>query len=100
MTESKTATRHRSNKKTAPKKASSALESPTASPTRPGGKLGLMVERLETAEGATPAELTVLTGWQAHTIRAALTRLRQRHFKICLETRNERKAYYLCDGEG
>ena len=100
MTESKTVTRRRNNKMTALKKATSVLEPPTVSPTRPGGKLGLMVERLETADGATLLELTELTGWQSHTMRAALTRLRQRGFLIRLEDRDGRRAYRLGAGEG
>ena len=68
--------------------------------SRPGGKLGKLVERLETAEGATLAELTGLTGWQSHTMRAALTRLRQGGFLIRLEDRDGRRAYRLGAGEG
>lgn len=100
MTLSKTANRRRTNNKAAEKKATAAPESHATSPKHPGGKLGQLVERLETPEGATLVELTALTGWQPHTVRAALTRLRQRGFKICLEARNDRKAYYLGEGEG
>jgi hypothetical protein len=87
MTETKTTTRRRT-KKTVDKEAA-------ASPSRPGGKLGKIVEHMDSAEGATLAELTALSGWQPHTVRAALTRLRQRGFKICLEERGDRKAYRL-----
>jgi hypothetical protein len=100
MTESKTTTRRRTHKKVAWKKANTVPDSRTPASSRPGGKLGKLVERLEIAEGATLAELTALTGWQPHTVRAALTRLRQRGFKICLEARNDRKAYYLGEEEG
>jgi hypothetical protein len=95
MTEMKTTTR-RSRKKTAETKA----DDQTATPARPAGKLGQLVERLETAEGATLAELSTLTDWQPHTVRAALTRLRQRGFKIALEARGDRKAYRLDGQEG
>jgi DNA-binding transcriptional regulator PaaX len=85
--------------RTKPTKAKTLLEA-VSQPTCTSGKLGQLVERLETAEGATLAELTELTGWQPHAVRAALTRLRQRHFKICLEARSGRKAYRLDAGEG
>ncbi len=68
-------------------------------PARPGGKLGLMIEQIETADGARLGELVDLTGWQKHTVRAALTRLRQRGFAIRLEDRGGRKAYRLGAGE-
>jgi hypothetical protein len=61
MTEMKTTTR-RSHKKTAETKT----DDQTATPARPNGKLGQLVERLETAEGATLAELSTLTDWQPY----------------------------------
>ncbi|MFL5333805.1 MAG: DUF3489 domain-containing protein [Geminicoccaceae bacterium] len=45
--------------------------------------------------GATLVELVSLTGWQPHTARAALTRLRQRGFKVHLREAEGRKAYHL-----
>lgn len=66
-----------------------------AAPKHPGGKLGQVVEQLETADGAMLSELVTLTGWQRHTIRGALSRLRRRGFAIRLEDRNGRKAYRL-----
>jgi DNA-binding transcriptional regulator PaaX len=45
--------------------------------------------------GATLVELVSLTGWQPHTARAALTRLRQRGFKVRLREDAGRKAYHL-----
>lgn len=69
-------------------------------PVRPDGKLGLLVEQVETADGAMLSELATLTGWQKHTVRAALTRLRQRGFPIRLEDRDGRKAYRLNPEEG
>jgi hypothetical protein len=95
MTEMKTTTRS-SRKKTAETKT----DDQTATPARPNGKLGQLVERLETADGATLAELSTLTNWRPHTVRAALTRLRQRGFKIRLEARGDRKAYRLDGREG
>ena len=45
--------------------------------------------------GATLVELVSMTGWQPHTARAALTRLRQRGFRVHLREAEGRKAYHL-----
>jgi hypothetical protein len=100
MTETKTTTRRRIKKKITAKTTTEAPDAQAGVPSRPGGKLGNIVERLETTEGATLTELTDLTGWQPHTVRAALTRLRQRGFSIGLEERGDRKAYRITAGEG
>ncbi len=44
---------------------------------KPGTKQAILIERLSRPSGATLVELTALLGWQPHTVRAALTRLRQ-----------------------
>ena len=67
---------------------------------RPGGKLGLIVDRLAAGAGATADELVVSTGWQKHTVLGALSRLRTRGFATRLETRGDRRAYWLEQGEG
>ncbi len=69
-------------------------------PARPGGKIGLIVDRLATGTGATADELAESTGWQKHTVLGALSRLRTRGFAARLETRGERRAYWLEHGEG
>lgn len=46
-----------------------------------GSKLALLAQRLKGA-GATISDLTTATGWQAHTIRSAITGLRKRGFQI------------------
>ena len=40
---------------------------------RPGGKLGLIVKRLEATAGATLDELVHATGWQPHSVRGAIS---------------------------
>ncbi len=49
---------------------------------RPGGKVGLILDRLEDKTGATLAELVDATGWQKHSVHGALSRLRTRGFAI------------------
>ncbi len=63
--------------------------------TRPGGKLGLILDRLEVQTGATVDELVDTTGWQKHSVHGALSRLRTRGFAIRLEAKGRRKAYRL-----
>lgn len=56
----------------------------TPEPARPGGKLGAVLKAIGRKRGATLAELAEATGWQPHTTRSALTRLRQRCFPAAL----------------
>jgi len=64
----------------------------------PTGKLGLIITAVAAEDGATLEELVALTGWQPHTTRAALTRLRQRGFPLRLNLQGSRKAYVLAAG--
>ena len=66
---------------------------------RPGGKLGLILDRLEDKTGATVDELVDATGWQKHSVRGALSRLRTRGFHIGLQATEGRKAYRLPPAE-
>jgi len=66
---------------------------PPAMANRPSGKNGQVLDAVAATGGATLGELVALTGWQPHTTRAALTRLRQRGFSVYLETDGGRKAY-------
>ena len=66
-----------------------------AAPLRPGGKLGLIIQRLERKTGATADELAEAVGWQKHSVLGALSRLRGRGFAIHLEAQGNRKAYRL-----
>ena len=74
--------------------AEGAASSPRGS-AAPGGKLGAVLKAIGRKRGATLAELTAATGWQPHTTRAALTRLRQRGFPAALTEEGGRKAYRL-----
>ncbi len=89
-TPKKTRPRTRAKKKSA---TTSARKPDTT--MRPGGKLGLILDRLENKKGATLAELVDATGWQKHSVHGALSRLRTRGFAIDLEAKAGRKAYRL-----
>ena len=75
--------------------AAETAAAPAVSRHSPGGKLGQVLEAVGAPGGATLAELVGLTGWQPHTTRAALTRLRQRGHDLHLDASGERKAYRL-----
>ncbi len=77
--------------------ATSARKSDTAK--RPGGKLGLILDRLERTAGATIGELVDATGWQKHSVHGALSRLRSGGFAVRLEATVDRKAYLLAPAE-
>lgn len=74
----------------------SAPEPARARPTpRPGGKLGVIIDRLAGKNGATADELVAATGWQRHSVLGALSRLRSRGFAMQLDIHADRKAYRL-----
>ncbi len=81
--------------------AAAAAPEPVQAPPhqRPGGKLGLMVERMSAKSGATADELVEATGWQRHSVLGALSRLKARGIAFQLDTHAGRKAYRL-DGTG
>ena len=54
------------------------IREPQRSQTKKAQVIGLLKRK----SGATIAQLNKKTGWQAHTIRAALTRLRQEGYQI------------------
>ncbi len=89
-TSNKTRPRTRAKKKSP---ATSARKSDAVK--RPGGKLGLILDRLERTAGATINELVDATGWQKHSVHGALSRLRSGDFAIRLEAKEGRKFYCL-----
>lgn len=82
-------------KQAAPAAVAKAPRPPVPSSDAPGGKLGTIIAAVSAEAGATLAELAVQTGWQPHTTRAALCRLRQRGFAVTFTERDGRKAYRL-----
>ncbi len=95
MTRAKSKTR-----KTSAAPAAAAPAPAVAEPDPPGGKLGLIIQRLGAKTGATADELARATGWQRHTVHGALSRLRTRGFAMRVETEGERRAYHLARAEG
>ena len=77
----------------AKKKSPAASAQKLATAKRPGGKLGLILDRLERTAGATIDELVDATGWQKHSVHGALSRLRSGGFAVRLESPAGRKAY-------
>jgi hypothetical protein len=61
----------------------------------PATKIGAVIALLECPEGATIAELTAATGWQAHTVRAALTGLRKKGRAIEKDKRGAETCYRI-----
>lgn len=66
---------------------------------KPGSKQALVQDLLSRDEGATIQELTAATGWLAHTMRAALTRLRQAGIVLSREDRDGTSVYRIRSGE-
>ncbi|HZJ11825.1 MAG TPA: DUF3489 domain-containing protein [Methyloceanibacter sp.] len=71
-----------------------------ADASRPGGKLGLIVDRLSTNTGVTANELVEVTGWQRHSVLGALSKLKSRGFAFHLDTHADRKAYRRTASKG
>lgn len=61
-------------------------------------KIASVVEMLRRQQGATIAELIEATGWQAHTVRAALTGLRKKGHDITRGSRNGMTTYLIETG--
>jgi len=73
--------------------AAPVVEKPAAA--TPKGKLGSLVAALGQEGGGDLAEMSKALGWQPHTTRAAITRLRQRGFDIVIEGERGARRYRL-----
>ena len=63
-------------------KTNTSAEPGAASAPRPNSKIASVLELLRRPDGAALDELTVVTGWQKHTARAALTGLKKKGHTI------------------
>jgi hypothetical protein len=93
-----TQTRSKSPQKRVP--AAASEPAPVQSAPRPGGKLGVIIERLSAKTGATADELVEATGWQRHSVLGALSKLKARGYPMRLEEQAGRKAYRLDTAKG
>ncbi|KAF5033259.1 putative amidoligase enzyme [anaerobic digester metagenome] len=59
------------------------------------GKNATLVELMRREQGATTEDLTEATGWQRHTVRAAITRIRQTGTEVVSARRNGLTCYRL-----
>ena len=71
---------------------------PASAPLRSGTKRTLMVQLLAAAEGACIETLVAALGWQPHTVRAALSRLRQDGFAIVTTKDEQKRTLYRIGG--
>ena len=86
-------TPEKSQPRTRQKKSAPASARKTHTSTRPGGKLGLILDRIERKTGTTLDELVDATGWQAHSVRGAISGALRK--KLCLAILSEK-----VDGRG
>ena len=84
-----------------PRNPSNARTAPVpADLPRPDGKLGDILGRVASKNGATADELVDATGWQKHSVLGALSKLKARGFEIRLDAKANRKAYRLVSTVG
>lgn len=67
----------------------------------PGGKLGKVVELLSRAEGAKLKDMMAATGWQAHSVRGAMSGALKRHrgLTISSEKGEEGRVYRIIEAQ-
>ena len=70
-----------------------ASSTPTA--PRKDSKIGRVIALLERKQGATLEEMTKATGWQVHSVRAALTGLKKKGHEIAKSKRDEVTCYSI-----
>ena len=75
----------RTKRKTIPAKPKGGKQGPTP---RQGTKQALVIGLLERKRGATIDEMVKATGWQPHSVRAALTGLRKRGIEVTRERKD------------
>lgn len=78
-------------------KPDGAPKSATPSGKPPGGKLRKVVELLSRAEGAQLEDMMAATGWQAHSVRGAMSGALKRHrgLTISSEKGEEGRVYRI-----
>ena len=70
-------------------------------PELPKGKLGILVQCLRRPQGARIAELTSATGWQAHSVRGAMSgALKARGYVISSQAHDDGRVYRIASSAG
>lgn len=69
---------------------------------KPAGKIALLMDLLQRKDGATIAEMTAATGWQAHSVRGAIsgTIKKKLRFAVAAETVDGRGRVYRMSDHG
>ena len=65
--------------------------------TKSTAKISILTQHLKRAKGATLAEQVKATGWQQHSVSAALTGLRKKGFTIERSKRGEVSCYRIVE---
>jgi hypothetical protein len=79
------------------RQAAMEIESAIEVKIAPGSKIGRVIDALMTPQGATLEQLQQCTGWQPHSLRAALTTLRKKGLAVQRHARSGRSVYRLKD---
>jgi transcription initiation factor IIE alpha subunit len=66
-----------------------------AKPLREGSKAATLLELLQRKDGATLEEMTERTGWQSHSLRAAMTGLRKKGHVIDKRAAGNTTAWFI-----
>ena len=85
---------NRATAKPAKKARRTATKKRAERAVRPGTKQAALMSLLERPEGATIAQMCTKSGWQAHSVRAALTGFRKRGFAIARDRNGEDTIVY------
>ncbi len=94
---SSTKARPKQRSRRAERKLSGAKGKGRTSPpaVRPGTKQALMIDLLKRKKGATIEKIVVATGWQVHSVRAAITGLRKQGFRVERSKKGEVSHYRI-----
>ena len=70
----------------------------TNAPVRAGTKQAALVDMMRTAAGATIAQMGAKMGWQPHSVRAAITGLRKRGYRVERQLEDGTSRYRIASG--
>ena len=70
----------------------------TNAPVRAGTKQATLVDMMRTANGATIAQMGARMGWQPHSVRAAITGLRKRGYRVERQLEDGTSRYSIAPG--